>query len=567
MGELWDGIVGFFENIKQHIWNFQMSFWIGWMQRVKCVEALENVYAVMPDNIKNDKAIKQYYEFRKNELHEAGFDTVGDVAGGLFSSLANDLFKGFKRLIPEMSGDIEKTTKEAIVKGSPAITDAFKDKLGLLVDGILDAIDPGGKKIPEDMRKQIKETMEPVMGLGLTFLVGTALAELIHPTKEMGWGRISHFLYETVGMKELMDAYIDPIRLNLIKMPVKYSINELTTPFIPSFRDAEDWYGRGHIDEDEMKDLMRKHGIDTKWLWRYARMGTKPSSYFMLNAIGREGFWDADDFRFWLSDAGYGAFKITEEKMSPYEKKYGLKPPSTSQIDFLLNAYKHMNIRTTVGDVRAIRRSLLTDGWISREDFEKDLEKYKITKEDAKDALDAIEELQRRKDAKELQKAWEKKYLYGRIDKDELEKKLKELGLREGYVKARLEYLLARREGKLSVEGEEKTLSDARILQAFKQGLKDRGWAIKQIDDKGYTTEDATLIVDEEERELGAEIAREWQRAYETQARKGVISIDELKNKLKELGDKYGTPWSLEEWREARAKYVELMVKKEEEAG
>ena len=264
MGELWDGIVGFFENIKQHIWNFQMSFWIGWMQRVKCVEALENVYAVMPDNIKNDKAIKQYYEFRKNELHEAGFDTVGDVAGGLFSSLANDLFKGFKRLIPEMSGDIEKTTKEAIVKGSPAITDAFKDKLGLLVDGILDAIDPGGKKIPEDVRKQIKETMEPVMGLGLTFLVGTALAELIHPTKEMGWGRISHFLYDTVGMKELMDAYIDPIRLNLIKMPVKYSINELTTPFIPSFRDAEDWYGRGHIDEDEMKDLMRKHGIDTK---------------------------------------------------------------------------------------------------------------------------------------------------------------------------------------------------------------------------------------------------------------------------------------------------------------
>jgi len=509
MGELWDGIVGFFENIKQHIWNFQMSFWIGWMQRVKCVEALENVYAVMPDNIKNDKAIKQYYEFRKNELHEAGFDTVGDVAGGLFSSLANDLFKGFKRLIPEMSGDIEKTTKEAIVKGSPAITDAFKDKLGLLVDGILDAIDPGGKKIPEDVRKQ----------------------------------------------------------LNLIKMPVKYSINELTTPFIPSFRDAEDWFGRGHIDEDEMKDLMRKHGIDTKWLWRYARMGTKPSSYFMLNAIGREGFWDADDFRFWLSDAGYGAFKITEDKMSPYEKKYGLKPPSTSQIDFLLNAYKHMNIRTTVGDVRAIRRSLLTDGWISREDFEKDLEKYKITKEDAKDALDAIEELQRRKDAKELQKAWEKKYLYGRIDKDELEKKLKELGLREGYVKARLEYLLARREGKLSVEGEEKTLSDARILQAFKQGLKDRGWAIKQIDDKGYTTEDATLIVDEEERELGAEIAREWQRAYETQARKGVISIADLKNKLKELGDKYGTPWSLEEWREARAKYVELMVKKEEEAG
>jgi len=558
MAELWDGIIGFFKGIADWVQNWQISFWLERYRTSKCVVAVEHWWLVTPGWVKTWPGVEGMKNMRVEELTEAGMVNVIDTAGGAFSMLASDLFKGFKKLAPEMEMDFEAKTKETIVKGSPGITDAFKDTLGFLFDAIFDGVDPKAEKIPEDLRKNIKDTMMPMLGMGITFGVGTALAELIHPTKEMGWGRISHFLYDTVGFKSFMNAYIDPIRLNLITTPTKYNINELTKPFIPRFGETMEWYGRGHIDEEEFTALRKKHGIEDGWDYRYQRMGTKPSSYFMLNAIGKEGFWDPDDFLFWLSDAGYGAFQITEELLTPYETKYGLKPPSTTQIKFLLDAYKHMNVRMAIGDVRMMRKTLFTEGWISREDFEKELEKAKILPEDMKDPLDAIEDLQARNDKKELAKAYEKKYLYGRMDKDALEKKLIELGFRESWVKAHMKYLFERREGKLAVDEEEKVLSDGKIINAYKYGQKLKGWCLKELDDKGYSTEDALLLTEAIDQGVKNETVDEWIRAYEKRTLNGRMTIDELKGKYVELGKDA-------EWAEARAAYTaERIMGKEE---
>lgn len=560
MGDLWDGIIGFFGNIRDQVMYSQVGFWLDRYQTSKCVVAVEHWWLVTPPWVKAWGGVEDYKILRVEELTEAGMIEIIDTAGGAFSMLANDLVKGFGKLAPEMELDFEKKTKETIVKGSPGITDVFKDKIGFLFDAIFDGVDPEGKKIPEDMRKNIKDTMMPMLGMGVTFGVGTALAELIHPTKEMGWGRISHFLYDTVGFKAFMDAYIDPIRMNLILQPTKYSINELTTPFIPRWADVMEWYGRGHVDEAEMVALRKKHGIEDGWDYRYQRMGTKPSSYFMLNAIGKEGFWDPDDFLFWLSDAGYGAFQITEDMLTPYEKEYNLKPPSTTQLHFLLDAYKHMNIRMAIGDVRAMRKTLFTEGWITREEFEKDLVKAKILPEDMIDPLDAIEQLQATKDKKELAKAYERKYLYGRIEKDKLEKKLIELGYREGWVTAHVQYLFTRKEGKLAVDDKEKVLSDGKIINAYKYGQKDKGWCMKELDDKGYSTEDAVLLTEAIDQGIKNDAVDEWIRAHESRTLYGRMTINELKGKYVELG-------KTADWAEARAAYMEerLMGKEEVE--
>ncbi len=550
MGELWGGITGFFSNIFNYVRNREIAFWIDWYQKVKCVSALKDVWGWTPNYIQDNPGVAGFYEFRGQELTDAGMLTIADVGGSAFGTLAGDLFRGFQKISPAMEEAMETSVKDSIVKGSPGITDAFKDKIDLLVDVIFNAADPDGKKIPEEMRKRIRNGVVPILGVGTTFTVGTALAELIHPTKEMGWGRVSHMLYEVVGMKAMANAYIDPLRLNLIKQPMKYAINELTTPFIPPWKDFVEWYGRGHIDEDEMTTAMRMHGVKTEWQYRYQRMGSKPSSYFMLNAIGKEGFWDPDDFRFWLSDAGYGAFQITDELLTPYEVKYGLKPPSTTQIEFLLMAYNNMNIRSAIGDRRAMAKTLFAAGSISREDFEKALVKGKISKADMKEPLDLLEDLEALKYRKEYQRAYEKKYRLGRLTKAELETKLKEIGLKAEYIKARVEYLFVVKEGKLDAEEEGKVLSTGQIISAYRYGQKAKTWAVKGVDDMGYTTEDATLLVESVDIKLKNDTTKEWQRAYESRTLAYRMTSEELKDKLIELG-KDG------EWAEARAAYIE----------
>lgn len=553
MGWLKDKIDTF---VATYIDNFFLSTKWAARQSLKSCETTacaENIWAGLDDDEKADAQIAALYEDAKLR-GEQNKDL------GLFGSLSDSLIGGFQDGADKIFGAAGKFMFGA----SPAIWDPMVEPIEKM---ILDVLDATLKKIGvEDnaTRKVVTDTFTskvfPVVSLAITHQLATTAAELIHPTKEMGWGGLSHILHDTMGFKTLTDAYIDPIALNLVKMPIKYSINELTTPFVPGMREAMEWYGRGHIDEEEFTALRAKAGIEPKWDYRFQRMGTKPSSYFMLNAIAKEGFWDADDFKFWLSDAGYGAFQITEKLLTPYEVKYGLKPPSNTQIDFLLDAYKQMNLRSTVGDIRGIRRTLMAEGWITRKAFEEDLAAYKIKPEDAKDVLDAIELHQEIKEKKELAKAYEKKYLYGRITKEELTKKLLELGMRKDWVEAHVENLFVRKEGKIGAEEEGKTLTRSQIQNAYRYGQKGKGWALKQLDDMGYTIEDATLQVESEDVRRKNDAIDEWIRAYESRVLYGRMSIPDLKKKYTELG-------KTEEWAEARAAYILERLMGKEEAG
>lgn len=542
MGWLKDTVLAWKDAALDFAYRLTVGQKIEMLKAIKDLDALKVAYLALPAPMRALPEIAKVYEEQVRELEDpAKFSP--------FAPMARSLYEGFGNLKDTIESQINTTLKDALKPGTPEIKKTFEGILDTLLDGTFDAMDPKKTKISTDMRTEMKSTMKPLLGLGLSFTVATTLAELIHPTKELGFGRISHFLYDTIGWKSLMNAYIDPIRLNLIAQPTKYSINMLTRPFIPRLADALEWYGRGHIDEAEMLVFLKKHGVEPGWEYRYQRMGTKPSSYFMLNAIAREGFWDVDDFRFWLSDAGYGAFHITEGLLTPYEKKYGLKPPRTTQIDFLLDAYKQMNIRSTVGDVRSIRRRLMAEGWITRDAFEKDLAVYKIKKEDVADVLNAIEMEQDVKDKKELAKAYEKKYMKGRVTDDDLKKALVALGMREDYVDVHVKRLFETKQKKLAVDEEEKTLTKAEVLRAYKDGQKLKAWALKQIDNMGYSLDDATLLVEHEELELKDDVGDEWIRAAETRALNTRITIKELKKVYVDQGKS-------KEWSEARADYV-----------
>jgi hypothetical protein len=502
-------------------------------------KGLELRYNTMSTEEKNDPKVKAAYDAAKKDIEE----------GGMFAGLPEALLKGFDGLKDTIQGSMADLLKTSLQPGSPEVTKAIEGVMDTLLVSFLNIMDPEGDKISEELRKKFTDTMSPMMNLGLTFTVGTVLAELIHPTKEMGMGRISHFIFDTVGFKALMDAYIDPIRTNLVKQPTKYAINELTTPFIPRWGDFVEWFGRGHVSEEQMEEAMAKHGISKSYSWLYARMGTKPSSYFMLNAIGKEGLYDEQDFKFWLSDAGYGAFQITKETMSEYEHKYGLAPPKTTQIDFLALAYKRMSERIQWSGMVPIAKKAVREGLKDISFFKEQLGRTYRKKEVDELEVELLEGEIKEEVDKEYRRAYEKKYLAGRMEKEELEKKLKEHGLRSGRVTARVQYLMERKLGKLAVEEDEKVLSDGRIINSYKYGLKPQVWAIKELDDKGYSFEDAELMVDAVVQKREEDANKEWIRVYEQRMKYGLLELEGLVSAYIEKGKD-------REWAEARAAYV-----------
>ena len=528
------------------------------------VEILDMFYNHFPQWMKDTDYVTVTYNSRKAELTAeemiTKWDAVKKAASVENEGLAKSLYDGFGSLADTAENSVAAIITNVLPSESPALIEAFDPAIETLMAKFFTALEYGDVQLDEQLKTDITDKITPLFKLLVTFEAGSWLAEWISPMKNSGIRHVAHALYDVVGFKALTAAYIDPLKLNLVAQPVKYAINELTLPFVPRIGDALEWYGRGHIDEAEFAELRAKAGIEAKWDYRYQRMGTKASSYFMLNAIAKEGYYDPDDFLFWLSDAGYGAFPITTEMLTPYEVEYGLKAPSTTQIDFLLDAYKHMNISATVADVRGIRKSLLAKGWITREEFEADLALYKITSSDAKAALDALEQKEEVEEKTVLVKAWEKRYMYGRITEEELTQALLALGVKESKIKSRLELMNVMKAGKLTEEGAEKRLTVAKIVGAYKDGRRMKGWAINELDMMGYTIEDAALQVEEVDQDIRNDAIAEWIRTYESRTLYFRMTIEELKVKYVELG-------KTEEWAEARAAYMEerLMGKEEVE--
>jgi len=79
------------------------------------------------------------------------------------------------------------------------------------------------------------------------------------------------------------------------------------------------------------------------------------------------------------------------------------------------------------------------------------------------------------------------------------------------------------------------------------------------VDDMGYATEDATLLVESVDTKRKNDTIKEWQRAYESRTLAGRMTLEDLKSKLVELGKD-------ESWSEARVAYIEERWLGKEEA-
>lgn len=446
------------------------------------IEEIDDLYNSFPEETKNDLSTIAQYEHRRAQL-------VDPPAHGIFDGIAQSLFDGFQDLSEDMESALSDFMAGSL-KGEPStLSSAFDSAMDPLITGILDLLDPSGDKISKDLFNEVSGAMKPLLKLGLTFTVSSVLAELIHPTKELGFGQVSHFLYDTVGFKALTEAYIAPIRLNLIELPTKYQINAITQPWKPRMGDAVDWFGRGHIGDEGFKELMKFNGMESEWFDPYKRYAAKATSYFMLNAIASAGLYDEEKFKFWLSDAGYGAFKIDQSKLTEYEIDYGLEAPEESQIDFLLRSYRSMSAKAEWSEIKSLGARAFEQGMITEDEYREYLRPV-VVNEEVINLRVQMSKLKMAEESKALSRSiLEKLYRTNRLTEVEFRERLEQMNYGPEAIDD-LVYLV-----ELKKQEDPQELTRAQIEGMFRRGNMNEDEFRARLINFNYTSRDIDLLV------------------------------------------------------------------------
>ena len=575
MGWLKDAILGIVGGIKDFAWAMTIGGKIEMLKAINDRDALEVAYLAIPMPLRMLPEVVQIYNEKVRELEDPGNFSP-------FAGIAPAMYEGCVKLIDMMSDAAGSAIGSSYIAmfetmtGQPLSSDVKKKLGGTSVpdafEGILDSIlsvsmlpfDKGaeamGKEIPEEAKEAIQEMIKLSAGLGGTIGLGGYIMEHFHPTKGTNAARSLNMILELVGYKTLRDAYLKPLRWQLIEQPMRYKWNTLIHGSIPTQGEITGLARKYEITSEEYTEAMLKSGVDTFWIQKLLQGFWADPRLFeiiRLMEVERPTEIPHPDAVVWLTKAGLEGFIGPDWWLA---MKFGKAGYDKIDIPILVSAVKARNIQRELGDIRMMQRKQYIGGEVTRAEYEALLKLRGIGAAEAKALLDATDTELKMKYRSDYQRAYEQKYGYNRITIEELTKNLLKLGLKKEYVTARVEYLSTKKEGKLAIDEEAKVLTDAKIVNAYKYGQKQKGWAMKQLDDKGWSTEDAVLLAESVDQDIKNDTIAEWIRTYESRTLYFRMSIEELKAKYVELG-------KTEEWAEARAAYMEerLMGKEEVE--
>lgn len=455
-----------------------------------------------------------------------------DMIWKWMSDRKNDFFRGGYEATQGLAEMMMKRFGDLWFGTSPAIYDEVQKKMETWLDGIIDRMGTvmytDKPEVVEKTKEIMREHVFPIIKLGLIFEFASTAAEFMHPAKEIGAKNISHMLHDTFGFDSLTKGYVRPLRDTFIRLPVRYELFSIFRPKKPYFSDGIDWYGRGHIGDSQLHEFLGWYGLPDDWHFQYKRKGSKPASYFMLNAIGREGLYDEKAFKFFLSDAGFAAFEIKESELSEYEKDYDVPAPGISTVDFLADTYKRMSARVEWSGIKALARKHYSEGLITKEKFTEYFKKSFVG--DDVIALElALLDLEKEDEKKDLARSQvEQLYAKRLIPSTEFSSRL--LGL--GYSKEAVEDLLELADLKRAAK-DIADLTTVQICTAFKKAVITETDTRKRLTNKGYVTTDVDILLELYTPEQSSEEARSITTSQVLRAyREKVLSESEVRSRL-----------------------------------
>jgi hypothetical protein len=524
MTSLLDGISAFFDQFKSKAQEDQASNAITIIQAVQTQELMQAVASIFPPAVLAIPSVKLAYDTKTQQLSlEKDTGPYGDIAKGLVA--------GFKTLEIPISQAVASLLSQNLTGDPAGINAALAEVLDPVLEVMISTMSAGGESVPPNIAAKLKSSLMPLLTLGLTWEIATDITELAMPTKMLGTGGIAHFIHDTIGFSSLSDAYTRPVREALIEVPARYNIMTLMQPWGIRPQEAVALLQKRQITADQYKEVLRYTGIQERYLsvlgdiaWRELSMRDmqrmfdvgRPDRAWLITKVKRMGFRDED-------------------------------------VPNIIDSLYQRDLVKDVGDIRTVQRSEYKAGVISRSDYTKMLQGRGLTVDEVTSILDAVDAERDYEDKDENAKLWERKFLNARADEGQLRTALANLGKTDAYIDARIKLLTEQKLGKLKAAGDDKILPEASIARAYKLRKITKTDAAKRIDDMGYSTADANLLVDMEDGDDAAAVTAEWIRAGEEQALMGRMEILDLQAWYV----KYGKS---EEWATARAAYINQRV-------
>jgi len=132
---------------------------------------------------------------------------------------------------------------------------------------------------------------------GLAALIGAATASMISAlgTKVLGTGvevgEIGNYLNRLISIEMFTSVTLGVLLASAVETPFKQLVNSQFTPNIPTISDAYQFLWRGHITEEELREIIRKWGYGGKYAEAYFDLRKKiPGASDLIRFVVRECF-------------------------------------------------------------------------------------------------------------------------------------------------------------------------------------------------------------------------------------------------------------------------------------
>jgi hypothetical protein len=524
MANLLDELKAFFDTSKSRTDEEKARNAIAIIQGCGDPVTLAQLLTIVPGPLMALAPVAAAYSARETELNNQG-------DRGIYGPIAKALYEGFADLSPVMTKAATDALQSGFVTATPSANALAASIADPLVGAMVQIMQAGGQKVPDDVQARLKSVLLPALSMGLTLEIATNLAELIHPTKEMGFPGISHFIHDTVGFAAMSEAYVYPIRKALVEIPTEKNIMHLTQPRHPPTNMARDFTQKRMMTVEEYADDLRFDGImedavqmakDTVWremsmrdMQRMFDVG-RPDNTWIQKKVIRMGFRDED-------------------------------------VDKIVTSLNQRAVTAEIGSLKALQRSQYKDGVLTREEYAAKLAARGITAAESKEFLDAVDDEIAYDQNKDLQAGYELKFLNGRATEVELRAALASLKMQTDKIETRVKYLTVKKLGKLQAPETEKVLSRADIVKLYAAGRITKQDAAKRLDDMGWLTADAMSVMDLADLDQLDAVRAETIRAAEQK-------VANLRMPIADLDDVYVANGKSAAWAAARVAYIEQTV-------
>jgi hypothetical protein len=549
-------------------------------------DMVDKIAEMMPAEKRSDPAVQAALASLKKDLGKVKAVNPYDMIAGASEPGKNPITDVARDLLIQAVQDL-------LGSGAVDLEKSLGDLARAPIEAVLSVVEGGGAPIEAALRDKIVKSVTPMISLGLSWVILSTLAELIHPVKNMGFGGISHFLYETVGFQALSNSYIAPVREGLIEDPIRHQVLAVSRPFNPSIGSIS-WLARKRlIDKAQFDEGYAFWGVKQEWadreyqgLWSQPRLlelvriqeGADLPPDYLTRKLRLAGFSDEDlplllgslRKRFVTQVIGnlhtlkrnqYKNGAITRTQYIAYLEAQGLGPEEYREFVDSVDAERAFDeaqdlaqdqaaaTRSEVAAQRALARTRYKNGAIDKATYISTLTTAGIPQAQAQVLADTVDEEVRYEDGRDLQAAQEARFLAGQITLEELRSDLVAIGRTPDRIEARLRTLTEKKALKVSAGGEVKTLTQAQVLAAYKEGRLQRAEGLKRLTDQGLDATDAGLLLDDQDQAVLAEVQAERIRAAEQRALLGRSSRAELVQAYLDNG-------KTQDWAEARADYI-----------